>query len=236
ALYEFAFDSLGNGYYKQGPVSTPGGGEPGALQMGPNGQIYMAVNGSSSLWYFQANEDTTQVTNLANMEELPLVGGSSSTLGLPNFIQNISTPVQGPTISVTGTCLGSPTQFNGGGRDPNIEFYSWNFGDGTSPTPFVTDPNAEHQYDATGTYQVALTLRNRCDIDTTLLTTVVITAPPDSSLFIVGGGFPVLCDAPVTIQADADDPGLIYVCSTADSTRQIQVNRQVIYTVTILDG
>src|SRR5690606_35568235 len=129
ALYEFAFDSLGNGYYKQGPVSTPGGGEPGALQMGPNGQIYMAVNGSSSLWYFQANEDTTQVTNLANMQELPLVGGSSSTLGLPNFIQNISTPVQGPSISVTGTCLSSPTQFNGGGRDPNIEFYSWNFGD-----------------------------------------------------------------------------------------------------------
>jgi gliding motility-associated-like protein len=236
ALYEFAFDSLGNGYYKQGPVSTPGGGEPGALQMGPNGQIYMAVNGSSSLWYFQANEDTTQVTNLANMQELPLVGGSSSTLGLPNFIQNISTPVQGPTISVTGTCLGSPTQFNGGGRDPNIEFYSWNFGDGTSPTPFVTDPNAEHQYDAPGTYQVALTLRNRCDIDTTLLTTVVITAPPDSSISIVGGGFPVLCDGPVTIQADADDPGLIYVWSTGDSTRQIQVNRQGIYTVTIIDG
>src|SRR5690606_28589734 len=111
-----------------------------------------------------------------------------------NFIQNISTPIQGPTISVTGTCRGPPTEFNASGRDPNIETYSWKFGDGTAPTPFGTTPTIEHQYDEPGTYQVALTLRNRCDVDTVLFATVVITAPPDSSISVVGGGFPVLCD------------------------------------------
>src|SRR5690606_18842957 len=105
-----------------------------------------------------------------------------------------------------------------------------------APTPFGTNPTIEHQYDEPGTYQVALTLRNRCDVDTVLFATVVITAPPDSSISVVGGGFPVLCDGPVTIQADADGPDLTYAWSNGETTRQIEVTQQGIYTVTITDG
>ncbi|HEY8511891.1 MAG TPA: PKD domain-containing protein, partial [Cyclobacteriaceae bacterium] len=233
-LVEIAFDSLGNAYFLQ-TVDRPGE-ELGALQIGPDGQIYMAINGENFLYNIIANEDTTVASPLNNLQQFPLAPGTTSTLGLPNFIQNISTPIQGPTISVTGTCLGSPTEFNASGRDPNIETYSWNFGDGTAPTPFGTNPTIEHQYDEPGTYQVALTLRNRCDVDTVLFATVVITAPPDSSISVVGGGFPVLCDGPVTIQADADGPDLTYAWSNGETTRQIEVTQQGIYTVTITDG
>lgn len=235
-LYEFAFDSLGNAYLKQSE-SRPGE-ELGALQMGPDGQIYLAVNGSSFLYTITASEDTASVTPLV-WQEFPLQGGTSSTLGLPNFIQNISSPIQGPTISANGFCLGSVTEFNGGGRDPNIETYSWNFGDGQG-TPFSNDPSAEHTYANAGTYQVALTLRNRCDVDTVLNTTVVITAPPDDPTFLPDGVFPVLCDGPLTLEAtpatnpDVDD--LIFVWSTGDSTRTIEVTQQATYSVTIIDA
>src|SRR5690606_12688196 len=232
-IVEIAFDSLGNAYFQQ-TIDRPGE-QLGALQIGPDGQIYMAVNGQNFLYNIIANEDTAAVSPLNNLQQFPLAPGTTSTLGLPNFIQNISTSIQGPTISVTGTCLGSPTQFNASGRDPNIEFYSWNFGDGQG-TSFSNDPTAEHEYDAPGTYQVSLTLRNRCDIDTVLFATVVITAPPDSSISVLGGGVPNLCDGPVTIVADADDPGLTYAWSTGETTRQIEVNQQGIYTVTITDG
>ena len=233
-IYEFAFDSLGNAYFKQSEEVNPPGGEFGALQLGPDGQIYLAVNGSSSLWFFQPVEDTTLVTPM-NLQELPLVGGSQSTLGLPNFIQNISTPIQGPTIAAAGFCLGSPTDFNATGRDPNIETFSWSFGDGHS-TPFTNDPTAQHEYANAGSYQVALTLRNRCDIDTVLFTTVVITAPPDSTISVQDGLFPNLCDGPLTLIADADEPDLVYAWSTGESTRTIEVTQQAIYTVTITNA
>lgn len=232
-IFEFAFDSLGNVYFKQ--AVDKDGEELGAIQIGPDGQLYMAINGQPFLYNIVPNEDTAALSPLNMLQQFPLEGGTSSTLGLPNFIQNISTPIQGPSISVAGTCLGSPTDFNGAGRDPNIETYSWNFGDGQG-TPFSTDPTAQHQYAAAGTYNVSLTLRNRCDIDTVLHTTVVITAPPDSAVSVVGGLFPNLCDGPLELIAEADGPDLSYVWSTGETTRQIEVNRQGLYTVTITDA
>src|SRR5690606_19929652 len=232
-VVEFAFDSLGNVYFKQS-VDRPGE-QLGAIQTGPDGQLYMAVNGQNFLYNIFANEDTASLSPLNNLQQFHIASRTSSTLGLPNFILHISTPIPGPTIEAAGTCLGSPTQFNATGRDPNIETYSWNFGDGQG-TPFSNDPTAEHTYATAGTYQVSLTLRNRCDVDIVLFTTVVITAPPDSTVSVVGGGFPNLCDGPLGLIAEADGPGLTYVWSTGDSTRQIEVNQQGIYTVTIIDG
>src|SRR5690606_20983415 len=135
------------------------------------------------------------------------------------------------SISVAGTCLGSPTDFNGAGRDPNIETYSWNFGDGQG-TPFSTDPTAQHQYAAAGTYNVSLTLRNRCDIDMVLHTTVVITAPPDSAVSVVGGLFPNLCDGPLELIAEADGPDRTAAWSRGVTTPHIEVNRHDRHPVT----
>ena len=236
-IYEFAFDSLGNVYQKQPPPSNPISEELGAMQMGPDGQIYIAANGQPYLYFFAANEDTTLTTPLNSLQQFPLTG--TSTLGLPNFIQNISTPVQGPTIATSGNCLGDSTLFNATGRDPNIEFYQWNFGDGQG-TAASNDPTANHIYAAAGTYNVALTLSNRCDQDTILYTTVVITAPPAPPTFLQPGDVPVLCTGQLTLEATpASNPNfsnLNFIWTTGDTTNQITVNQQGNYGVTIVDN
>jgi hypothetical protein len=87
-MYEFAFDSLGNPYFKQSVNSSV---ELGAIQIGPDGQIYVAKNGSGSLGMFQAAEDTTSLSSIGALQDFDLAG-NTSTLGLPNFIQSISNP------------------------------------------------------------------------------------------------------------------------------------------------
>lgn len=235
-IYEFAFDSLGNVYFKQ---SVPQPEELGAMQIGPDGQIYIAVNGQTFLYGIFAVEDTTMLSPIGTPQMVPLAGGSSSTLGLPNFIQNISTPLQGPTIAASGTCLGTPTDFNATGRDPNIEYFQWTFGDGMG-TSLSTDPTAQHTYASAGTYNVSVRLTNRCDMDTTLFTTVVITAPPADPTFLQPGQFPVLCTGDLTLEAtpasNPDLSNLSFVWSTGDTTRTIVVNQQATYSVTILDN
>src|SRR5690606_25025172 len=48
--------------------------------------------------------------------------------------------------------------------------------------------------------------------------------------------FPNLCDGPLTLIADADEPDLVYAWSTGESTRTIEVSQQAIYTVTITNA
>ncbi len=240
-IYEFAFDSLGNVYQKQPPPTNSFSEQLGAMQIGPDGQIYVASNGKPYLYFFQPAEDTLQKTPLTfqilENQQFTLTG--TSTLGLPNFIQNISSPVQGPTISASGNCLGDSTIFNATGRDPNIEFYQWNFGDGQG-TAASNDPAAQHLYAAAGTYTVALTLSNRCDQDTILYTTVVITAPPAPPTILQPGVFPVLCTGQLTLEATpSTNPNLSnlnFIWTTGDTTRQITVNQRGNYGVTIVDN
>jgi PKD repeat protein len=235
-IYEFAFDSLGNVYLKQSVSETE---ELGALQMGPDGQIYTAVNGQNFLYTIFANEDTTMLTPLNSLQMFALAGGSQSTLGLPNFIQNISSPIQGPTIAASGTCLGTPTDFDATGRDPNIEYFQWTFGDGGG-TALSTDPTAQHTYASAGTYNVSVRLTNRCDMDTVLFTTVVITPPPADPTFLQPGQFPVLCTGNLALEAtpasNPDLSNLSFIWSTGDTTRTIVADQQATYSVTIVDN
>ena len=66
-LFEYFLDSLKQPYFKQRIQQN---GEFGALQLGPDGQIYMAINGSKSLGTIQAADDTTQLSAF-NLNGLP---------------------------------------------------------------------------------------------------------------------------------------------------------------------
>src|SRR5690606_40693827 len=79
-IFEFAFDSLGNVYFKQSVDKD--GEELGAIQIGPDGQLYMAINGQPFLYNIIPDEDTAALS-LLNTLQFPLEGGTSSTLGLP---------------------------------------------------------------------------------------------------------------------------------------------------------
>lgn len=226
-MYEFAFDSLGNPYFKQ---SVPQTGELGAIQIGPDGQLYVAINGSNNLGMFAAAEDTTQLTNLA-LQPFALASGTTSALGLPNFIQTIANPTGQPGFSFTGLCLGDSTQFNAVGKDPAIDKFDWVFGDGQS----AIDSGAQiaHLYAAAGSYQVTLTVRNKCEspVQVFMDTVVINNPPPDPSTAVA------LCAGELELDANPQDiPNFNYVWSTGDSTETITVNQQGMYSVTVTDS
>ena len=121
-IVEFAFDSVGTVYLKKPPIA-PVNEELGAIQIGPDGQLYVAVNGKQFLGTIQANEDTTMVSTF-QLNGFGLLPGTNSNLGLPNFIQNLSDPTTGPSISIAGACVQDSVQFQGTPTDP-IDIFFW---------------------------------------------------------------------------------------------------------------
>lgn len=224
-IVEFAFDSLGNPYFKN-RVTQPA--RLGAMQMGPDGQIYVAIDGSSNLGTFTANEDTTQVTALPTpLQAFALAGGTQSRLGLPNFVQTIANQAQTPGFTFAGACVGDSTTFSASGKDPVIDKFDWFFGDGQA----LTDggPEVSHLYAAAGSYTVTVRIYNKCEQVGTFTQTVVINdLPPDPSQGVV------LCTGSVTLDANPGNlPNFTYVWSTGDSTETIVVNRQGRFTVAV---
>lgn len=229
-LYEFAFDSLGAPYFQQ---AIPQAGQLGALQIGPTGQIYMAAEANNSLLSFTANEDTTMLSSLGSPQSLGLISGTNSRLGLPNFIQNVGSIQQTPSIAAQGLCLGDTTYFAGAGKDPSIDMFQWFFGDGFG----ASGQSAAHLYASAGTYNVTLHITNRCGLDTMLTQKVTISNKPANPTFLPPGQQAVLCTGSVTLEATpASNPNLAnlsFLWSTGEVTRTIVVNQQSQVSVTI---
>ncbi|MEQ9592891.1 MAG: PKD domain-containing protein, partial [Cyclobacteriaceae bacterium] len=131
AVYEYFLDSLEQPYLRN--ITAEPAQELGALQLGPDGQIYMAINGSNVLGTIQANEDTTLVSAI-NFSGFALAAGTNSRLGLPNFTQIITDAFGGPDFTFDGICFGTPTSFTGIPTDA-IDEFSWFFGIGQGGLP-----------------------------------------------------------------------------------------------------
>ncbi len=223
-IFEYFIDSIGHVYLKQRVQKSL---ELGAIELAPDGQIYLAINGSNVLGTIQATEDTTKLSGF-NFNGFALAPGTNSRLGLPNFIQQISNATGGPSIDVAGVCLGSPTKFVGTATDA-IDKFSWFFGDGGSDT----QASPQHTYAAAGTYNVSMRLTNRCGLDTTLLKPTTIFAPPAKP---TNPGASGLCNGPVTLDANTGNlPGLTYLWSDGEKTKTVVISQQAIISVTITD-
>ncbi len=237
-LIEFAFDSLGIGYIKPPPIDAPG--LIGALQTGPDGQIYIAFDNRNTLGTIQANEDTTQVS-FVNFDGFALAGGTQSRLGLPNFIQNLGTPVQPPGISASGLCFGSPTTLTGTGTS-SIDEYAWFIRDAANQLIHSTnDQQFDFEFPAPGDYNLTLGVTNRCGLDTTLVQLVTIFDSPPLPLAeyyndpSFNGFF--LCDGPVTVDAYPNDVnGISYLWTSGDTTRTVTFTQQQFFDVTVTDA
>lgn len=237
-LFEFAFDSVGVGYLKQPVRDAPGG--IGALQVGPDGQIYIAFNNSNTLGTIQAVEDTLQVS-FVDFAAFALAGGTQSRLGLPNFIQNLGTPVQPPGINATGVCVGLPTLFTGTGTS-SIDEFAWLIRNSANQQIFSsTDQVFEFTFDSPGNYFITLNVSNRCGLDTTFVETVSILNSPPAPLNHYYNdpnftGF-FLCDGPLLIQAYANDPaGFTYSWTNGATSKDVLFNQQSLFTVTATDA
>lgn len=120
---------------------------PGALQLGPDGKIYMAV-------YFQNKIAVINNPNIigtgcdfqiAGVD----LGGKISNGGLPSFNQSFFFT---PFIQFDNSCVNESTTF-GLNTNVNVTNSIWNFGDGN----VSNDLNPIHTYTTTGTYTVSVT-------------------------------------------------------------------------------
>lgn len=224
-LFEYSIDSVGNPHFKQRIQQSI---EMGAIQIAPDGQIYMAINGSGVLGTIQAVDDTTRLSSV-NFSGFALKGGTLSRLGLPNFIQQVGNAFGGPSIDITGVCFGTPTLFTGSVTDP-IDKVQWFFGDGTGQADSVS---TAHTYPAAGNYNVSFLLTNRCGLDTTLVKVATIFTPPPNPTI---PGAAVLCNGPVLLDANtANVPALTYAWSDRTTNKTTSVNVQSIVSVIIRD-
>ncbi len=228
-LFEYFLDSLGNPHFRN-QISPAA--ELGAIQLGPDGTIYVAVNGTGNdfLGTISATDDTTQVSGFL-LNGFALAAGTNSRLGLPNFIQNINSNTGGPSIDVVGVCLGGPTTFIGTPTDA-IDHFFWTLGDGATVLDSAT---FEHTYALANSYLVSMKLTNRCGLDTTLTQNVTIHNPPPPPTLL---GAYALCTGPITLDANAGGviPGPLFFLWNDGSTNQtLVVTEQSFVSVTITD-
>ena len=133
----------------------------GALQIGPDGRIYVAIPGQASLGVIE-NPDAGLNDRL--LEQLiftfngqPL-GGKTGQLGLPNTNADDSQD-GGGGFSSKDYCLGNPTKFSMSPYCPGlIEEYTVNFGDGTAPYS-GTATQTSHTYAVAKPYSATLTVQ-----------------------------------------------------------------------------
>ncbi|RYJ39594.1 secreted protein containing PKD domain [Flavobacterium anhuiense] len=120
---------------------------PCALQLGPNGKIYIAEYGKLKLGVIN-NPNTTGVGCDLQMDAVDLAGRMCN-MGLPPFVSSF---FFNPEIQLTNSCSNQNTQFTLIDAQ-NITSANWSFGDGNRST----DLSPTHTYATAGTYTVSVT-------------------------------------------------------------------------------
>lgn len=165
-------------------ISSPGSG---ALQLGPNGKIYKAVNGGTFLDVIENPEaDGTDCNYLNSAQPIGGPSGRRAIFGLPPFITSLFSA----SIIATNSCLGQTTALE---LNVSSTFDSvvWDFGDST-PTSTATRPL--HTYASAGTYNVTATVTK--DGEATVISTPIIVSV-----------IPVANIAPAITKCDTDNNG-----------------------------
>lgn len=154
----------------------------GALQLAPDGIIYIAINSESWLSAITEPNVLGPACNFVDKAVILLQSGlspSPSLFGLPQkvlLLDSLSSQ-QNSTIVANNLCPLDSTQFTISG---STSFYSilWDFGDPSSAQNTDTTRSATHIYANTGTYTVRAILSNTCSADT--LTQIIDIADCDT--------------------------------------------------------
>jgi gliding motility-associated-like protein len=230
-LYEFRLDSADINFINNSRnLLREENLQFGALQMGPDGQIYVAINGSGVLASIAPNDIVDQPSTY-NPIGIDLAGKTSG-LGLPNFIQTMSTDAGAPTASVTGLCVGQET-FLTGQATSIIDMYEWSItkvGDSISVF-FDTNIATSYTFLESGDYNVDFHIYNRCGLDTTISQVVtVLDPPPPTTLPEV---FAICTGAEVLEAYPAGTTGYNYLWSDGTTDRTFPVTAPGIFSVTV---
>ncbi|MDZ7900239.1 MAG: gliding motility-associated C-terminal domain-containing protein [Arcicella sp.] len=166
----------------------------GSVQLGPDGRIYLAVQGSTFLGLIKLPNDTIRYTDKATgkidtayyQRNGLSLNGKTSQLGLPTTYNITSEENEGVGITASDTCLGSPSNFQTnhlcGDKLKNSKT-DWRFYKGEIPqdgnpvgTPIASIRGGEgdnglqasYTFAEPGKYYVVVNMGNRCKPDTML--------------------------------------------------------------------
>lgn len=151
-------------------ISGTGSLDLGALQIGPDGNVYAAVVGSNQIGQIAVGSgcNSTSTFNQNSVEPMP----GTTNLGLPSFAQNSGSSIPEPSlVAPERLCLdpddGATATIEGGG-EPDIDSYFWTItrDDGTVILDNFGGPgdqfqNLEQIFDEPGIYTVNLNV-TRC--------------------------------------------------------------------------
>ncbi|SEJ56988.1 gliding motility-associated C-terminal domain-containing protein [Dyadobacter koreensis] len=153
----------------------------GALQIAPDGKIYMAIEGSDYLASI-GEPERNSVSAIEYEKEGVNLGGKKSQLGLPSMVQDFTQEASGPGFSADGFCTNEPTNFEAGPIcDPlKDNMYIWDFGDGNGGSS--QEAKISHTYTQPGSYIVSLSQSNACTSIVTKDTIVIYETPPQINL------------------------------------------------------
>ncbi|MHA7130911.1 hypothetical protein [Algoriphagus namhaensis] len=232
-------------------ISQTAGLNLGALQIGPDGQIYVAVVGSNQIG--QINVGTgCNANSTFNQDAVEPMPGTTN-LGLPSFTRNSGSSIPEPSLAIPARLCLDPEQGAGalfeGGGEPDIDSYFWTITaeDGTLLQDDFGGPGDQFQtleqiFTEPGTYTVALRVDRCGDPDYFRAEgEILVEAPPTLTLPDAA----TLCaETPVTLTAiDGYDPseGLYdFEWTNAagqvfgdENSNSITVTEESIYSVTV---
>ncbi len=230
-------------------ISTVSGGPYGAMQRGPDGQIYVAKRNANNVAAIN-DDDITEADpendvefafNQSSFNENGVPDGirGISLIGLPNFVRMNMTSEMEPAISISEPgCIGSEVAFSAAGSSDIDEFF-WTIRNelGAVVSSF-SNQDTTIIFDEPGLFDVALDVFNRCGFDTTLVQQFrIFPTPPEptmpDAISLCGTGGTVI-DAYANFGGAASElAGLSYLWNTGDTTRTITVNSEGIFSVTV---
>ncbi|MBO9703550.1 MAG: gliding motility-associated C-terminal domain-containing protein [Sporocytophaga sp.] len=203
-------------------ISTDPSASYEALQLGPDGKIYVALKGSGSGFLGVINNPTLDSTD-ADYQHKSVDLGTESNTGLPNFVANYFNTSDW-NLAYADTCSGSITLFQANAPD-TVFTWTWSFGDGQTATGQTTT----HTYLGPGTYNVSVRAIYACGDTTMSRTLTIVEAPPAPPIKDT-----IICD-PITYKLDAtlSGSGLSYLWSTGATSSFINTDTSGTYTVEV---
>ncbi|MDB5242795.1 MAG: hypothetical protein JWP57_3420 [Spirosoma sp.] len=168
----------------------------GSIQVGPDGRLYVAIKGSSTLGTIE-NPNGGLLDSLRFNPGGQTLGGKTSQLGLPNLVANFNDNSSGPGLAYGDTCANQPTVFQISPNCPKLkEAYTLDFGDGSRPRSTTATQPITHTYTKPGQYFVSLHIITKTSAggickDTLIKDTLtIVETPPDIKL----GGDTAICN------------------------------------------
>jgi hypothetical protein len=187
-------------------------GNIGALQLGPDGKIYLSIVSASNLAVID-NPDIFGLGCNFNVNG-PQLAGRISWNGLPTFYSSIFVPTN--TFSFNNTCVGDSSFFNL--TNTSFDSILWNFGDPNSGIDNnSTDFNPFHIFTDTGTFHINLYSYFN-GITDTVTNNLFINNIPIVNL----GNDTVICDGEIlTLDANAQNATYLWQNNSTNSTYDV---------------